>query len=72
MEKTTYEVLSKMKKIRDRIYNGELDTLQKINEACRKESGELELWEIEWLHGEMLQSYIILCAVTNKVPVSGY
>lgn len=72
MTTTKADVTVLMTLIRNMIADEELKSMKDINDVCRSKMFELEMWEYEWLHGEMLSYYIIHCENRGKVPVSGY
>lgn len=66
------DVESIMRNIKDKIRVGTLDTMKEINDVCYNNSFGLDLWEVEWMRGQMLAVYLIQCELKGKVPVSGY
>lgn len=72
MNTTKADVIVLMSLIRHMIENEELKSMKEINDVCRSKMFELEIWEYEWLHGEMISCYLICCEARGKVPVSGY
>ena len=72
MNTTKADVTVLMQLIRDMIADEKLTSMKEINDVCRSKMLDLEMWEYEWLHGEMLSYYIIHCENRGTVPVSGY
>lgn len=72
MNTTKADVTVLMSLIRNMISEEKVTSMKEINDLCRAKIFELEMWEYEWLHGEMVSYYLIHCEARNKVPVSGY
>lgn len=70
--KNEVNLVEVMDGIRQRVFDGELDSMKKIQGECVKATKGMGSWELDWMTREMYAAYIIHCSVEGIVPVSGY